>query len=427
MNSPDAIWRTESREIQVVAPTANPTKLAHALCKAARDPSGLALDSMDAWWDAATRAQRIRLVLALAHVLPHLDAETLNRLTNPRWRLAVGLPLWLATFALTRQKQRRSRAANTVRAWRMDWHIWRKWCKANGHPSFNPSTVQLEKFLKQIGPTYKRATIRRIGATLTKMHLSAGLSDPLTSPLSQEVWIEAISPSSVDANGNPRRSPEDRRNLAERQARGMTFATLKRALAAFDHRSLLGARDAALLRMAYDMLARQSELVGVHVEHLSYDADGSGTVLIPHSKTDQKGEGRTSYIRAETVVALRRWLALAQITSGAVFRSLRGFAGKPGAESAVTQLPALPATQFRRIIKKRMEAITDRTEAAAFSGHSARVGAAQDMSEAGHSDSAIASAGRWSGTDMVVRYTRNQAAKRGGMAKLAKQQRGEEE
>src|SRR3546814_12917241 len=55
-------------------------------------------------------------------------------------------------------------------------------------------------------------------------------------------------------------------------------------------RDLLGLRDAALLRVAYDSAGRRSELVALRAEHIESDAEGAGTLFIPSSKTDQAGE-----------------------------------------------------------------------------------------------------------------------------------------
>jgi integrase len=48
-------------------------------------------------------------------------------------------------------------------------------------------------------------------------------------------------------------------------------------------------RERALLAVAYDTMARRSELVALDVEDLSFMEDGSGRVIIRRSKTDQGG------------------------------------------------------------------------------------------------------------------------------------------
>ncbi|MDE0306638.1 MAG: hypothetical protein OXI87_17435 [Albidovulum sp.] len=58
--------------------------------------------------------------------------------------------------------------------------------------------------------------------------------------------------------------------------------------------------------------------------------------------------------------------------------------------------------------------------AGGLSGHSARVGAAQDMVAAGIEMPAILQAGRWKSVTMVNRYGERLLARRSGAAQLAR-------
>ncbi|MBM1817354.1 tyrosine-type recombinase/integrase [Sulfitobacter pseudonitzschiae] len=59
----------------------------------------------------------------------------------------------------------------------------------------------------------------------------------------------------------------------------------------------------------------------------------------------------------------------------------------------------------RRLIRNSAEkAGFDRSIAFAFSGHSMRVGAAQDLLSAGHNTAAIMRAGGWKSMDVLARY-----------------------
>ena len=58
--------------------------------------------------------------------------------------------------------------------------------------------------------------------------------------------------------------------------------------------------------------------------------------------------------------------------------------------------------------------------AASLSGHSARIGAAQDMIAAGIDIAAILHAGRWKSPAMVNRYGERLLARRSGAALLAR-------
>ena len=137
-------------------------------------------------------------------------------------------------------------------------------------------------------------------------------------------------------------------------------------------------------------------------------------------------EARWSHLRArakqptigkdacDTVRLVRAWLARSGITEGRLFRSVAK-SGQLGERLDPSQVP--------RIFK----AMADRAglpEALVqgLSGHSARVGAAQDMIAAGIELPAILQAGRWKSTAMVNRYGERLLARRSGAAQLARLQ-----
>jgi hypothetical protein len=64
--------------------------------------------------------------------------------------------------------------------------------------------------------------------------------------------------------------------------------------------------------------------VPIDVEDMGFMEDGSGRVIIRHSKTYQSGEGSLAYLSPDSVRYLQAWLAAAQITHEAMFRRLIG-------------------------------------------------------------------------------------------------------
>ena len=112
---------------------------------------------------------------------------------------------------------------------------------------------------------------------------------------------------------------------------------------------------------------------------------------------------------------MRAWLDASGIASGRLFRSVRkgGAVGEsldpgqvPRIFRAMAKRAGLPSDVVRRI-----------------SGHSPRVGAAQDMIASGIATPAIMQAGRWRSASMVQRYGERLLARRNGAAQLARLQK----
>ena len=68
------------------------------------------------------------------------------------------------------------------------------------------------------------------------------------------------------------------------------FRTSGQMLATFGLGTLKAARDNALLQVGFFGGFRRSELVGIKVDHITWEAQGI-TLTLPRSKTDQTGEG----------------------------------------------------------------------------------------------------------------------------------------
>jgi integrase len=192
-------------------------------------------------------------------------------------------------------------------------------------------------------------------------------------------------------------------------------------------RDWIGLRDAALLRVAYDTACRRSELVALRVEHFSREADGSGLLLIPSSKTDQEGQGSTRYLWPETVAAIQRWIEGAKLGGqGPLFRRvMTDFEGNP------IQIPttALNADSISDILsravwraqRKGVLGLADsevRAWLKAASSHSFRVGKIQDHIAAGDSETPIAQAYAMRDPKTVRRYGARLAPRSGVVAKL---------
>ncbi len=181
------------------------------------------------------------------------------------------------------------------------------------------------------------------------------------------------------------------------QAYGITAPLVDRLIEVTTD-DLRGLRDRALLRLAYETMRRRAELVSLRVEDMVESQCGA-TLLLRRSKTDQEGKGTRLHISLLTLASVKEWLAAAKIANGLL---LRGVAGN----KKVTH--SLSGDRIGRIYKRlAIIAGIDATTVGQISGHSLRVGAAQDLLKNGATLPQIMVKGGWVKVGTVMRYVEN--------------------
>ena len=202
----------------------------------------------------------------------------------------------------------------------------------------------------------------------------------------------------------------------QRQVHGLTWALRRRLLAAARER-LIDDRNRALVAVAYDAMLRRSELAEAAIVDLAVAESGSATLLLRRAKTDPQGSGASVYLARDTVALVTRWLERGGVADGKLFRSV---------DKAGRLSESLDPSQIPRIFRAMARAADVPPEvAASLSGHSARIGAAQDMMASGIEMPAMLQAGRWKTATMVNRYGERLLPRRSGAALLARLQRRE--
>ncbi len=143
--------------------------------------------------------------------------------------------------------------------------------------------------------------------------------------------------------------------------------------------------------------AGRSELVSLEIQDVLIDEKNKGVKLrLRKSKTDPHATGRSLFLNTITQEALKDWIAKSEIQSGKLFRAITRF-GKIKEDLHAAEINRT----FKRLAylsKADSKVITE------ISGHSMRVGAAQDLMKSGASLPIIMNRGRWSKTDTVMRY-----------------------
>jgi site-specific recombinase XerD len=289
-------------------------------------------------------------------------------------------------------------ADETVRALRKgvtafaDWFAPRGLCPLPAEP--NAVAAYVDDLHDQVR---KPASIRQAVWAIGRLHTLARLENP-----TEDQVVALAVKRAVRATGS-----------RQRQAAPLGELTVARIQATTGLR-LADLRDLALLLTARDLLARRSEVVALQVEDIEFAADGTAMALIRRSKTDQAGEGAVLFLGHSTVKALRDWLDGASIISGPVFRPVNK-GGRVGTDAMDPSKVAL--------ILKRMAGRAG-MDLARISGHSCRVGMAQDLMASGTDTAAIQQAGRWKTPVMPARYTERIEASRGAVARYHQRRGG---
>ena len=313
---------------------------------------------------------------------------------------ATALPASLADFAERLEQHARDAqgafADNTVRALHADTRVFSAWCLDESRKMLPASPETVAAFVDAMAEMKAPATVQRYRSSIAALHRAAGLPNPCQ----EEVVRLAI------------KRMNRTKGRRQKQAEPLNRGAVERMITAQAPESsqLMALRDAALLAVAYDSLLRRSELVALRVEDIGRAEDGSGTVLVRRSKGDQEGEGAVKYLAPDTMAHVDAWLAASGVASGPLFRAVNK-AGRAGET-------ALEGQEVRRLFRK-LVALSHLKLARPPSGHSTRVGAAQDMLASGLELGEVMQAGSWKTVTMPARYGERLLARRGAARKLA--------
>ena len=331
----------------------------------------------------------------------------LRGLDRRRHRSRVG-PLEPAPRAHRRRARRRTAAqqridaglaalaVNTRKAYTTAWSAWQSWAAEYGCKAIPATAADIAIYLEaRHASGAAPATIRVARAAIAKVHQVSGLADPTADSLCRDVL---------------RRIGREGRHRGRGQVAGIGWAQAEAAASLADDGSgsLQGLRDAAIILVMSDTLARISEVAALQCRDVeAYTTDEGGSVHIRASKADQFGEGSTRYIGPATLTAINRYLQAADHATGSLFRRvLRGGHGSS---------EPLGADSMRAIIRERVAVVPG--SGGRIGGHSFRVGSARELAAAGASVAELQQAGGWRSPATPEVYIRREAAARGPVAR----------
>ncbi len=273
-------------------------------------------------------------------------------------------------------------ADNTIRAYRRNLTNFQAYCQQT-HQAFLPATNDtlvgfIDHLLQQ---NLSAHYIRRHMTAIAHLHRMSRYPDPTLDP---EIKLAM-------------RKVFRQQGRFQKQAYPIQQEQIERMLSTLGN-DLYSHRDRVLLLIAYENLLRRSELVGLRMEDLkSLDhPQYCAKILLKKSKTDPFREGRWLYLTKETYTAITTWIKATNMHQGYLLRGIRK-------GNHLTQ--QLTGCQVNKILKKRaVDAGLTKEVVDHISGHSIRVGAAQDLCLQGLSLPQIMAKGRWVKTETLMRY-----------------------
>ena len=274
-------------------------------------------------------------------------------------------------------------APSTIRAYKANFERFIQFCEKCDVSALPAEPNNVARYISTLTSCgLKSSSIRIMVAAISSIHKLNSLDDPTQNPI---VKIEL------------RRMHRTLGRFSQ-QAFGITTPILEKMLKATTN-NLRGLRDRALLLLAYDSMCRRSELVSFRIEDIHIDDlqnQAQMKVRLRRSKTDQELQGRWIFLSKRSADAMNQWIDQAKLKEGYLFR---------GINNAIDITPELKSSQINRIYKRlAKDAELPKEIVDHISGHSMRVGAAQDLLKSGATMPMIMNKGRWSKADTVMRY-----------------------
>jgi integrase len=307
--------------------------------------------------------------------------------------LSAGAPLALTTADRARvvEQLHSARSASTIRAYRADWRVFEAWCRSRGAVPLPASEETIFWFLSADGASSSIATVRRRLSALTYVHRMQG--QPFEARRS---WKIRDLLTALGKRAGP-----------TREKAAIDEALLRRMLATLPQ-EWTGLRDRALLLVGYFGGFRRSEFTKLRVEDIELRPDGGIVAHLGKTKTDQSGaEKQVVPLQAWPadpdmcpVTALRRWLTVAGIVAGPVFRSetlnVRRLRGGPIGDKTVNLL-----------VKRCIAALQDKKlDPSDFGAHSLRAGFVTQALRNGAAIHEVMRVTRHKSPEVLLRYQR---------------------
>ena len=274
-------------------------------------------------------------------------------------------------------------APNTLRAFRADFEEFIRFCEKLGAKALPAKPETAARFIDEVTEReLASASIRRKIVSIESVHRLLELPDP-----TKAGCVKLAT-----------RKMHRKLGRACKQAQPINKAILEKMIRTCSAKEpaekLRALRDRVLLMLAYDTMARRSELVSLRFEDIEHSQSDAG-IYLRKSKVDQEKKGRWLPISRQTLQEVGKWQRTINEDGGFILRSL--------SRKHISQ--SLGTGQVSRILKRLADqGQLPKSRCRNISGDSRRVGAAQGWANKGASLPQLMILGGWEKPDTVMRY-----------------------
>ena len=289
-----------------------------------------------------------------------------------------------------------SRRPATRKAYAGAWARFKAWAEAEGLESQPADPLTVAAYLTlRAGKGLSVSSLAMDRKAISYHHRSAGLPSPTSSEGVRQTLAGLRNRLTDTGRNEPRQARgltgERLDRICETACNPRTGPTGRRESAEAARRR--GTVDIALACVMRDGLLRRGEAAELRWKDIELRQDGSGRIIVRHSKTSSASA--ILFIGDQASEALR---------------NLRGPDTSP--EARVFGLKSGRSISNRIAAMARAAGLGE-----GFTGHSPRVGMAQDLTASGMGLTAIMVAGRWKSERMPAYYSRGESVGRGAVAR----------
>ena len=280
-----------------------------------------------------------------------------------------------------------SKAKNTIRAYKSDFHDFGLFCAKNNFKSIPAEPKIVSLYLTHLSTkNIKISTLKRRLVSIGVIHKLKG------------IYLDTKHPTIIENILGIKR----RKGSIQKGKKPLLINSLKKIINAIDQqkkKEIKKLRDRSIILIGFSGGFRRNEIISLDYDDLDFVSEGL-KINIKRSKTDQFGEGTVkglpyfNNVQYCPVISIQKWIQISKINSGPLFR--RFTKGSNLSENRLTdQTVALLIKEYLKLA-----GIDNRN----YSGHSLRSGFATTAAEAGAEERSIMEMTGHKSTEMVRRY-----------------------